>query len=215
MTAFRSLNDHCGSELLQPFSLLKVQLLKWFQMFQEPIVIINLITQILDVGHGPQNIIRLFCPQRQHTSADETIVWLWFVMTFHHPFFYLSYVTVYICFTATFLPPLVTAGTLSRQKILKEKMMQISRSCLLAICVLLLHVTSSFSYNLNSKIMNIATKRLAAAAIVAVGLTGLPDQLFSFSSSSVAVAAAQDVKSIFDGMYSDPNHPGCMVSLQS
>ena len=119
--------------------------------------------------------IRLFCPQRQHTSADETIAWLWFVMTFHRPFFYLSYVTVYICFTAIFLPPLVTAGTLSRQKILEEKMMQISRSCLLAICVLLLHVTSSFSYNLNSKIMNIATKRLAVAAIVPVGLTGLPD----------------------------------------
>ena len=89
--------------------------------------------------------------------------------------------------------------------------MQLSRRCLLVICMLLLHVTSNFSYNLNFRIMNIATKRIAAAAIVAVGLTGLPDQLFSFSSSSAAVAA-QDVKSIFDGMYSDPNHPGCMVS---
>lgn len=93
-------------------------------------------------------------------------------------------------------------------------MMKIKRSCVLVVALVLINIFSTFSYNLNTRIMNIATKRIAAAAIVAVGLTGLPDQLFSFSSSSVAMAAAQDVKSIFDGMYNDPNHPGCMVSQQ-
>ena len=59
--------------------------------------------------------------------------------------------------------------------------------------------------------MSLASKRIAAAAIVTFGLTGLPDQIFSFSTAAVASAASTETKSIFDGMYNDPNHPGCMV----
>ena len=90
-------------------------------------------------------------------------------------------------------------------------MANMRRNTVLVCFLVLLSIIVTSSYNLNARIMNIATKRIAAAAIVAVGLTGLPDQLISFSSSSVAMAATQEKKSIFDGMYSDPNHPGCMV----
>jgi hypothetical protein len=78
--------------------------------------------------------------------------------------------------------------------------------CLLALITIFL--TTSFT--INTKILSVATKRIAAAAIVAVGLTGVPDQVFHFSSA--ATASAAETKSIFDGLYNDPNHPGCLVS---
>ena len=86
----------------------------------------------------------------------------------------------------------------------------------LLLCVLALASTLfTSSFNLNPRIMNLATKRIAAAAIVTFGLTGMPDQIFSFSTAAVASAAATETKSIFDGMYSDPNHPGCMVNFSN
>ena len=85
--------------------------------------------------------------------------------------------------------------------------------CILVCLLVLVNLLSTSSYNLNARIMNLATKRIAAVAIVAAGLTGLPDQIFQFSPSSMAMAATQDVKSIFDGNYNDPNHPGCMVRM--
>ena len=84
----------------------------------------------------------------------------------------------------------------------------------LLLCVLV--VANTFftsSFNLSPRIMNLATKRIAAAAIVTFGLTGMPDQIFSFSTAAVASAASTETKSIFDGMYNDPNHPGCMVNF--
>lgn len=86
----------------------------------------------------------------------------------------------------------------------------------LLLCVLALASTVfTSSFNLSPRIMNLATKRIAAAAIVTFGLTGMPDQIFSFSTAAVASAAAAETKSIFDGMYSDPNHPGCMVNFSN
>lgn len=83
------------------------------------------------------------------------------------------------------------------------------RSFILCILVLI-SITSAF--NVNTRIINIATKKIAAATLVAVGLVGLPDQILSFSPASVAHAA--EAKSIFDGFYNDPNHPGCLVRMQ-
>lgn len=80
------------------------------------------------------------------------------------------------------------------------------------VCILvLINIGQISSFNFNAKVMSLTTKRIAAAAIVAVGLTGLPDQMFSFSPNSFASAA--ETNSIFDGLYNDPNHPGCLVSF--
>lgn len=94
----------------------------------------------------------------------------------------------------------------------EETMMVLGRSSLMVCILVLINIFVTSSFNFNAKIMSLTTKRIAAAAFVAVGLTGLPDQILSFSPASYA--QAQETKSIFDGMYNDPNHPGCMVSSQ-
>jgi hypothetical protein len=89
-------------------------------------------------------------------------------------------------------------------------MVFVGRSKVLVCLLALITIFVTTSFTLNTKILSVATKRIAAAAIVAVGLTGVPDQFFSFSSATTASAA--ETKSIFDGLYNDPNHPGCLVS---
>lgn len=83
---------------------------------------------------------------------------------------------------------------------------------LLLIVFFLLNISTAYSYNLNVRSLNIVTKKIAAAALISLSLVGLPDQIFAFSTNAIA-HAAEDTKSIFDGFYADPNHPGCLVCV--
>ena len=58
-----------------------------------------------------------------------------------------------------------------------------------------------------------ATSCAIVGATLAFGGVNLVES--AFSSSSIAVVNAKETKSVFEGQYNDPNHPGCLRKITS
>jgi hypothetical protein len=67
------------------------------------------------------------------------------------------------------------------------------------------------SFKLSPRLPKVVTNAIIGASL-AVGVANGPVTQFSESQDNFIVHA-KETKSVFEGNYNDPNHPGCLVSM--